>query len=127
GRWLAALGKDTVVIFDLESGAELRRWTVHKAGATKIVFAPDGKLLATAAGDGAVTLWDPATGKERRSLKANDAVRALAFARNGATLTAATQTQVRTWSVEQGTLLRSRDLLDKLASPHLPPTGAFFA
>jgi RNA polymerase sigma factor (sigma-70 family) len=52
-------------------------------------FSPDGKTLALGAQDGAISLWDPATGKLVRELRSpNKHVRAVAFSPDGKTLAA---------------------------------------
>jgi WD40 repeat protein len=42
----------------------LRRLTGHAGGVTAMAFSPDGAVLATAADDGTVRLWNPRTGAE---------------------------------------------------------------
>lgn len=63
---------------------------VHPAGegrsnqCTAVAFSPNGRLLATATWDGIIRLWDPASGKEQRSLNGHDnAVTGLLFAPDG--------------------------------------------
>ncbi len=66
----AAFGSSTdsaVHLLDLSTG-EARPENTHRAGPTRAVFSPDGKTLATAAGDRTVRLWDPENGEERRVL-----------------------------------------------------------
>src|SRR5262249_49788444 len=64
----------------------------EQASAACLAFSPDSKTLATGhegRPDGAVMLWDAATGKKLRSLKGGGVPRTLAFSRGGKTLAAA--------------------------------------
>jgi RNA polymerase sigma factor (sigma-70 family) len=55
GRW-------GLVLWDVETGKEVRRLSPH-GGVYGIAFSSDGKILATASPRGAIRLWDAATGK----------------------------------------------------------------
>lgn len=60
----------------------------HGNTVTRVLFSPDGKLLASGGDDGAVKLWDARTGKERISLPQRSGVAGLAFSRDGNILAA---------------------------------------
>jgi WD40 repeat protein len=55
-----------------------------------VAFSPDGRQLASAAEDGRIKLWDPATGQKISTLRDSDgAVFALAFSPDGRWLASA--------------------------------------
>ncbi len=69
-------GEDTALLESpLPGGAFARLGTSrfrHAHIVAGVVFAPDGKFIATGSHMGTVRLWDPATGKELRSWQAHD-------------------------------------------------------
>jgi RNA polymerase sigma factor (sigma-70 family) len=118
GKLLATGGSqhdNDVRLWDVAGGKEVR---VLEAGAIvhALAFAPDGKLLASAQGDGRVVLWDVTTGKPRRALEGFPAaVLAVAFSPDGRLLAGAGPVEregkrtygVRLWDVRGGALLRT--------------------
>jgi hypothetical protein len=67
GRLLAAPGRGVLDIWDVVAGRHLRHLALPEdRGAAGAVFTPDGRSLALDIEDGTVTLWELATGKERR-------------------------------------------------------------
>jgi WD40 repeat protein len=66
GKVLASGGwDDTVRLWDVATGKELRKIDAHKAMVGRVAFTPDGRVLASRGGlDGTVRLWDPVTGTQ---------------------------------------------------------------
>jgi WD40 repeat protein len=64
GTMLASGGwDDTVRIWDVQTGKQIRKIDAHKAMVGRVLFAPSGRLLASrGALDGSVRLWEPTTG-----------------------------------------------------------------
>jgi len=78
--------ENTIRIWDIPSGKELRQIVDPKKGLDPLAFAPDGKTLITAGKDG-LRFWDSATGKEQRRLDiGKEHPTALAFSPDGKTL-----------------------------------------
>jgi WD40 repeat protein len=77
GKTLASGGGETVTLWDVATGKELRHWDKHQEYNTRLLFAAGGKLLASS--DSQSTLiWDTGSGTELRQLKSSN--HALAFA-----------------------------------------------
>jgi hypothetical protein len=104
GTDVAAVAADAVVVFLAEGGVG--------TGAARAVDAATGGLLsrlATAGEDGAVVLWDVASGSEVRSIAAHDgAATCVAFSRDGGTLASGGSDKlVKLWNPADGVERRS--------------------
>lgn len=94
------------------------------------VFAPDGKLLATASHDRAIKLWHPATGKPWVTLHGHHGiVTSLAFAPDGKTFATGSHDQtVNIWDVDSGEIRAAlRDLTTEINTLAYAPDGQHLA
>ncbi len=71
GKWLVTAGWNDkkTILWDTESGEEIRRFQGHRAGIQAITFGPDGNRLFTASTDQTVKTWEPETGRELNSFR----------------------------------------------------------
>jgi WD40 repeat protein/tRNA A-37 threonylcarbamoyl transferase component Bud32 len=99
GRTLAVvcLEEPIVRLWDIADGRWRTITASHPSPVTAIAFSPDGRRLASLAGD-TVRFWDPETAEPRGSLAAGANTRALAFAPDGSSLLTAGST-IRVWDV----------------------------
>lgn len=103
GKSLAAGANndETVWLWDVVARKGREGPWEHKRTIMAVAFSPDGKTLAVGSGDGVVTLWDLATNKPSRALKAEMLVHAMAFAPDGKSLATALK-EVTVWDVGTG-------------------------
>jgi WD40 repeat protein len=84
GRLLAINVTGHVSVLDPAAGREVVRLGDESNCATGVAFSPDGRMIATGQGDGAVRLWETATGKQRRCFTGHrDSVWRVAFSPDG--------------------------------------------
>jgi RNA polymerase sigma factor (sigma-70 family) len=103
-------------LFDVATGKE-RRQIRCKTFAHDFAFSPDSATLAVGAQDGAVSLWESATGKQVRQLDSpNKHVRSVAWAPDGKTLATgdlnpkAQAVAIRVWDPATGKELRQMQM-----------------
>jgi DNA-binding SARP family transcriptional activator/WD40 repeat protein len=107
GRFLAAtrVNQRLADVYDADTLERVATLSGSESTFIRLVFGPDG-LLATAGDDGAVRLWDAATGAELGSLRAPSPVTQLAFDEAGDRLLAIDETGVaRVWTLDIDHLL----------------------
>ena len=99
----------SIILWDVASGAEVRRLSGHTALVYRAVFSADGQYLLTASFDRTARLWDVTTGKElRRFAGHTDSVNGADFSSGGKTVvTTSADGTVRLWY---------RDINDTIAS-----------
>jgi RNA polymerase sigma factor (sigma-70 family) len=132
GRTLAGWCDDeTIRLWEVATGREIRRMTGRQAKVTELTISPDGQTLASGGHDFTIRLWDVKTGAERHKLEGfAGQIFSLAFAPDGATLasTGRNDKSIRLWDVKTGTL-RQR-IEGHQAPPHLAafsPDGKLLA
>ena len=119
GSLLAFGSGREVKIADPDTGRILRILRGHQYVVTAVAYSHDGTLIAAGADDGAVHIWDAASGARRTTLAAYSrkggglplahklSVTAVAFSPDGAIATGSADGAVTVWGVSPGS---SRDL-----------------
>jgi WD40 repeat protein len=89
---------------DAGAWVEVRTLSGHQNGVSSVAFSPDGHMLASGSGDGAVKLWDVASGKELYTLIGYQfAVLSVAFSPDGRTIASAGRNaSIELWDVASG-------------------------
>jgi WD40 repeat protein len=97
-------------LWDLDTGAEVRRFSGHRDGVWPVAISPDGHRAASGSMDGTVRVWDLDTGAEVGRFEGHDAgrwVTVVGFLPDGRrVLSGGTDYHLRLWDLQTGRELR---------------------
>jgi hypothetical protein len=98
---LTGSADNTLKLWDLSSGREIRTFTGHSGGVTSVAFPPDGRTALSGSHDKTLKLWDVATGREIRTFTGHsDWVTSVAFAPDGrSALSGSKDDTIRLWDL----------------------------
>jgi len=120
-----------VILWDVATGAELMRWE-NEMPVYTVVFSPDGTTLAagSAAGqiDGAVHMWDVASGALKATLQEREGVTvwSIAFSPDGTALASGNEIGITLWDAATGRMRASLGR-DPIRSVAFSPDGTLLA
>jgi WD40 repeat protein len=99
---ISGLADGDLVLWDLQSGTELRRFSGHTGPVFAVKFSPDGRTILSGSMDQSLILWDAASGQPvRRFLGHVDAIRAAAFSPDGQmVLSGSLDSSLRLWRID---------------------------
>jgi WD40 repeat protein/uncharacterized caspase-like protein len=85
GKMMLTGGEDHVaLLWEIDSGKQLRAFRGHTNAVLAVAFSPDGKYVLTGSKDRTAILWETATGKKLQTYRHRDgAVFAVAFSPDG--------------------------------------------
>ncbi len=129
GRFaLSGSWDQTLKLWDVATGRELRRFIGHANWVTSVAFSPDGRFALSGSQNNTMKLWDVATGKELRSFSGHTGnVASVAFSPDGRfALSGSGDNTMKLWDVATGKELRSfGGHTGNVASVAFSPDGRF--
>jgi serine/threonine protein kinase len=108
GRAVSGSADQTVRLWDLATGHELRRFEGWQRWVLCVAFSPDGKQIISGGSDRVVRLWDPATGWERQRFEGHRGrIVAVSWSPDGRRiLSGGSDRTLRLWDVASGQEMR---------------------
>jgi formylglycine-generating enzyme required for sulfatase activity len=99
----------TIKLWDVASGVELRTLKGHSHYVTSVSFSPDGRQIVSGSADNKVKLWDAESGEELRTLNGHtSSVRSVAFSPDGRRIVSGSLDQtIKLWDSESGDELKT--------------------
>jgi tricorn protease-like protein len=98
---------NTVRLWELETGQDVRPLTGHESGVNSVTVTPDGRYVVSGSWDWTVRVWELETGEEVRRLMGTSGVTSMAVTPDGRyVLTGSEDRTVRVWELETGQEVR---------------------
>ncbi len=100
-----------VILWDVATGAEIRRFEGHDGAVNSVAFSPDEKSIVSASGDNTLIVWDVATATKIHRLQGDTAsVQVALFSPDGTTIASASYDgSIRLWDAATGQQVRQLD------------------
>ncbi len=99
------------ILWDVESGLEIRRFTGNSHGCSAIAFSADGRfIVASTTNDKTIRKWEVNTGKELLKINTSEIeeITQIAFTENGNKIVAGNSSSFRLWNAFSGEILNSQ-------------------
>ncbi len=129
GRFvLTGSGDHTAILWNAQTGVQLRTFKGHLALVCSVAFSPDGRLVLTGSRDHTAILWDAQMGTRLRTFKGHSSwVRSVAFSPDGRfVLTGSHDKTVILWDARTGKQVRTfRGHAGSVVSVAFSPDGRF--
>ena len=119
-----------LILWDIETGTERRRFEGPTVWVNDVAFGPDGRTALAAYADGTIILWDTATGECIRQLRGhNGAVNSAAFSPDGTLIASGgADSVVLLWNTHSGEVIyRLEGHTDEVTVVTFSPDGELFA
>jgi len=102
-------GDDTIKLWDVATGREIRTFSGHKSYVSSVAFSPDGKQIISGSYDNTIKLWDTATGREIRTFSGHtDSVSSAAFSPDGKQIISGSRDKtIKLWDAATGREIRT--------------------
>jgi WD40 repeat protein len=109
GKRAVSASWDTLTVWDLATGRELRTLEGHSARVNSVAVTADGKRVVSASDDRTLKVWDLDTGCELRTLEGHsDGVNSVAVTPDGKWAVSASHDKtLKVWDLETGGVLRT--------------------
>ncbi len=100
GQTVVSVSDDeTIKIWQLSTGEELRTLTGHSKSVNSVAISPDGQTVVSGSSDKTIKIWQLSTGQELRTLEGDGSVLSLAISPDGQILVSSSHTVVSVRSV----------------------------
>jgi WD40 repeat protein len=108
GKYALSGSEDqTLKLWDISSGKEIRNFTGHSRSVYSVAFSPDGKYALSGSWDGTLKLWNISSGKEIRSFtEDSDFVNSVAFSPDGKYALSGSGDNTKLWEISSGKEIR---------------------